>query len=115
MWSINYEDVNKLHMSIGIGLVLGGYILILSNIWSSSNLLIQYAQINSSDKVEIERALISCFTAIEKSQYLGVILIFLGSILFLVGYFNFIKKEQLKDKENNKTPKDKRKRAIRKK
>ena len=35
MWELNFEDINKLHMSMGAGLMLASIVLLISTFWTA--------------------------------------------------------------------------------
>mgnify|MGYP001561104000 CR=1 FL=1 len=103
MWELNFEDINKLHMSMGAGLMLAAILLYLATFWNV------YDRLNSStlDKYEKEVNLtkypyyyeikISQLRSINGmiyfSTFLSIFLIIIGSYFFIKGYRLYLKKK----------------------
>ena len=117
MFSINYEDLNKLHLSIGISLIIGGIFLLFGNQWVcvdhfnqlprmlQNNLEItnNFFPVNSSESIfkeltEFTRSSLEltkniCFTTF----IVGSVTFIAGVFFFILGYIHF-KKCELKKK-----------------
>ncbi|MCX6707739.1 MAG: hypothetical protein NT001_06395 [Candidatus Woesearchaeota archaeon] len=112
MWSINYENPHKLHMSIGIGLMVAAFLLFLSNTYFSYGSLDKLSDsikddssfIKSlnlsendisllSDSLDKMRAGQSNFimSNLKDTNIMTIVLLVLGFIFFSVGYIPFLK------------------------
>ena len=106
MWSINYEDLDKLHMSIGIGLIVAGFILWISSSWVSTlqiNTIIenQKEYLSSTLIIQEQNNEIIVFDKMSKMQlglflkiqkyggHISLMIIGLGLLYFHWGYFPF--------------------------
>jgi len=111
MWPICYEDLNKLHMSIGMGLLVASFILILMStlfFFDNLNIVIDESRedylfitnmegqtgeakdtlLKQYDNLRIVQ--ITKINEIYKVVSIGSIgLGIIGSILFFIGYFHF--------------------------
>jgi len=112
MWEINYENPYKLHMSIGLGLILAGFLLILTNIITSPDkvaviseeylktipLLKESSNSNITDNLaqtSLELLKRHGEFIIDNSQFIlkiGMTLVIGGFFIFLLGYIPFIRK-----------------------
>jgi len=103
MWPINYDDPNKLHMSIGAGLLVAGFIFFLITMTYNWDNIERF-----EDKIEQESCLYNVYLESENKTYfsgrlevlekeinLRMIISYMmmgaGILLFLIGYIRYIK------------------------
>ena len=116
MWPINYEDIDKLHMSIGAGLMVASFILLLSSTWTT---LSHYEDYLDGISPLIEKGIETQNGTIE-GDYIKLMvdlelrkrdivfgfnennyktsnrLLYIGIAFFLWGYFPFWKKNRIR-------------------
>ncbi len=110
MWPLNYENLKKFHISVGTGLLVAAFLLLLSNHWAMYDrfdtllapedlmelALNENISSNSYNKlIEIENNRL-----LEKTELFGNIiestlkvskgLFYLGLIIFLIGYIPWV-------------------------
>ncbi|MFH1182381.1 MAG: hypothetical protein V1702_05455 [Candidatus Woesearchaeota archaeon] len=113
MWPLNYEDLNKFHISLGAGLLVAAFIFYLTVFNSTydkyidiQNKIDTMYQGNISAIPNERLSLItSQITFLQKSfdadYAIFWILFVLGLIYFFVGYFQFIMSEKAKPKSQD--------------
>ena len=95
MWPINYEDPNRLHMSIGIGLLVAGFLLILiitNNITEETDKFIEGLKNSSSEeeaKIYSDRWN-NNLNSQERNRSIANIIMSIGFIIFLIGYLPYL-------------------------
>jgi predicted small secreted protein len=109
MWPLNFQDVNKLHMSIGAGLMVAAFILLITQTSEFTNLvsdqnaqIIETAKFFSTTNITSEwvnainksldnqkNLTISLASFYEASLDISHALFYAGLFFFFIGYFPF--------------------------
>jgi hypothetical protein len=115
MWNINYEDKDKFHMSIGIGLIVGSFILFVSNTWFFyekvdiiySDLMSLDSKGNFSEEIKgmIDKKSEFLLTMSEYFNLATSVFLIVGLSSFLFGYIPWIKKQYVNKSRTSVTKK----------
>ena len=116
MWEINYETPEKLHMSIGAGLLVAGFLLILLSGWRAydeiDSLKCPDAAVTAYNSTEVCKDILDAqmhlLTTLHKNDLIyGAMFILAGIAVFFRGYIPYIMK-----KKKQKNPKQIRKKET---
>ncbi len=119
MWNLNFEDIDKFHISLGAGLLLGAFLLFLFNSWQiydeTSSLRYEwYSENHRFLQEETEKELIDLFkkdfdtklgSLRDLANRIGIMIIVLtsaGGALFLMGYYRYLMRYVKKPKRRKK-------------
>ncbi len=94
MWGINYEDINKFHISIGLGLLVGAFILSFSSELNYYDRLHEYSN-NINNTNDFEKELLGIKIEAMNSILVNNLkfskkLFIIGMAFFTIGYIPFL-------------------------
>ncbi|MBI2663279.1 hypothetical protein HYX15_01975 [Candidatus Woesearchaeota archaeon] len=95
MWPINYDDPNKFHISVGIGLIFAGFLLYLTTVWSIYNsidkLLTEDIDVNQplSEILDTKFEFLSMIT--NQISFIYKLIAYLGLFIFAIGYIPWVR------------------------
>ena len=120
MWPINYENIHKLHMSLGIGLLVASFIVFFSahlNFYEKTTAVDTTFDIDEDYPLENVKEIVNEKLQLIQNQldyvkgltlqliFYARVMFYLGSALFFVGYFPFLTnhiKTRIKNKKMQK-------------
>ncbi len=81
MIKINFDDLDKLNMSLGLNIIFGGIVLFIGSILALGGTLSKFSEFIGLCNI---------------GAYAGAFFFFIGMVFFFIGYLNFTEKNSKK-------------------